>query len=225
MRVVIVGAGALGARAAQLLARRGYDVVVIEIDPEVARRLSESLDCGVIQGDGTRPAVLAEADPSHVDALLTLTSNAQTNLIAGLVGRSAGVPRVITRIDDEEFEHVTLELGLTDTIIPARTIGRYLADVVEGHDILELTSAIKGDARVFLFVARDEDEGTIAELGLPDDARVSHLYRDQDFLLADPELRLRKGDEVVIVCHRKHLEALRSRWAPSPASPLRGARH
>jgi hypothetical protein len=54
---------------------------------------------------------------------------------------------------------LTLDFGLVDTIIPARAIGRYLADVVEGHDILELSGAIKGDAGIFLFVAREEDEG------------------------------------------------------------------
>lgn len=215
MRVVIVGAGSLGMRTARLLVQRGCEVVVIDADPELARTLSDSLDCGVINGDGTRPAVLAEADPSHTDTLLALTGNAQTNLIASLVGHSAGFKRVITRIDDEEFEHVALELGLSDTVVPARTIGRYLADVVEGQDIVDLSGAIKGDARVFQFVAREQDEGTLADLKLPDNARVSHVYREGALLLADAALRLQKGDEVVIVTHRKHLEDLRSRWAPS----------
>lgn len=215
MRVVIVGAGSLGTRTARLGVQRGWEVVIVEADADVARSVGEAIDCGVIHGDGTRPAVLAETDPGHADALLALTSNAQTNLIASLVGRSVGFERVFTRIDDEEFEHVTLELGLSDTLIPARTIGRYLADVVEGHDVLELSVAIKGDARVFLFVAREEDQGTVAELRLPEGARVSHVYREGELLLADAELALRKGDEVVIVTHRKHLEDLRERWAPA----------
>jgi trk system potassium uptake protein TrkA len=193
---------------------RGYEVVVIEVSAEVAQQLSEGLDCGVIHGDGTRPAVLTEADPAHADALLALTGNAQTNLIASLIGRSVGFPRVVTRIDDEEFEHAALELGLVDTIIPARTIGRYLADIVAGHDIMDLSGAIKGDARVFLFVATDEEEGSVGELGLPEGARVSHLYRDGALVLGDGDLSVRKGDEVVIVSHRRHLESLRSRWVP-----------
>jgi trk system potassium uptake protein TrkA len=220
MRIVIVGGGSLGARTARLLARRGHDVVVIESDAEVADALSESLDCGIIHADGTRPAVLGEADPAASDALLALTGNAQTNLIASLVGRSMGLQRVITRIDDEEFEHVTLELGLTDTIIPAQTIGRHLADVAEGHDVVELSAAVKGDARVLVFVARDEDVGPIADLALPREARVSHLYRDGALVLAEPDTVLRKGDEVVVVTHRKNVEKLRSRWVES--SPRRG---
>jgi trk/ktr system potassium uptake protein len=214
MRVVIIGAGSLGTQTARILIQRNCEVVVIESDEGVAHSINDTIDCGVIHGDGTRPAVLAEANPTHADALMALTGNAQTNLIASLIGRSAGFPRVITRIDDEEFEHVALELGLADTVIPARAIGRYLADVVEGHDVMDLSGAIKGDARVFLFVARQEDEGPVGDLGLPDGARVSHLYREGALVLAGPDLALRKGDEVVIISHRKHLAELRSRWAP-----------
>lgn len=213
MRVVLVGAGSLGARTAHLLARRGHEVVVLEVDAEQARTVSETVDCGVIHGDGTRPSVLAEADPANADALLAMTGNAQTNLIASLVARSAGFPRVITRIDDEEFEHIALELGFAETIVPARTIGHHIADLVEGHDILELSGAIKGDARVFLFVARAEDAGPVRALEMPDKARVSHLYREGELVFADAEFELRRGDEVVVITHRKHLEELRERWA------------
>jgi trk system potassium uptake protein TrkA len=86
---------------------------------------------------------------------------------------------------------------------------------------LELSGAIKGDARVFLFAAREEDEGTVAELELPEGARVSHLYRDGELVFGDTDLRLRKGDEVVIVTHQEHLADLRSRWAPKAV----GRRH
>jgi len=214
MRVVVVGAGSLGIRTVRLLGQRGHEVVVIESDLETAEAVTEQVDCGVIHGDGTRPAVLGEADPAHSDALLALTGNAQTNLITSLVGRSVGFERIITRIDDEEFEHVALELGLSETIVPARTIGRHLSDLVEGHDILELTSAIKGDARVFLFVAQSRDAVPVAELGLPPGTRASHLYRDGRLLFAEPDLKLEPGDEVVLVTHREQLDALRKRWLP-----------
>ncbi len=45
-----------------------------------------------------------------------------------------------------------------DTILPSRTISRYLADMVEGLDILELSTVIKGEARFFTFIV-DEEKG------------------------------------------------------------------
>lgn len=214
MRFVFVGAGRLALHTAALLARRGHEVVVVERDRERLEGLRHEVDVGLLQGDGTRPVVLKEADPEHSDLLLCLTGNDQTNIIASLVGRSLGFPRVVTRIDDEEFEHICIELGLEDTIIPSRTIGRFLADMAEGQDILELSSAIKGDARVFVFAAGADDAVPVGELRLPEGARVTHLYREGELVLADAETPVREGDEVVVLTHRKGLEALRERWGP-----------
>jgi len=136
----------------------------------------------------------------------------QTNIIASLVGRSLGFRRVVTKVDDEELAHICIELGLTDTIIPDLTIGRYLADIVEGQDIMELALMIKGDARVFSFVARGEDENAVAKLGLPPMARVVCLYREEEFLLPEKDTLVHKGDEVVILSHRDNLKALQQRW-------------
>jgi trk system potassium uptake protein TrkA len=213
MRVVFVGGGALSERTARILVQRGHEVVVIEREQERIEALADSLDCGFLHGDGTRPAVLRDADPDHTAVLLCLTGNDQTNIIASLVGRSLGFGRVLTRIDSEEFEHICLELGLRDTVIPARTIGRYLADTVEGHDILELSSAIKGDARLFAFVATGDDDVRVRDLELPADCRVSHLYRDGETVFADADTHLRKGDEVILLTHRRNLGALAERWS------------
>jgi trk system potassium uptake protein TrkA len=128
------------------------------------------------------------------------------------VGRSLGFARVVTRIESTEFEHICIELGLKDTIIPARTIGRYLSDMVKGQDPLELSTMIKDEARVFSFVARAEEEGPVRDLQLPEQSRVICLYRDGHFLMADEDTALKLGDEVVILLHSKHLPEFAERW-------------
>jgi trk system potassium uptake protein TrkA len=212
MRVVFIGASTLAILTAQTLVSRGHEVVIVEKDQSIIDTLSETIDCGFLHGDGTKPAILREADPQETDFLFCLSGDDQTNIIASLVGRSLGFRRVITKVDDEELEHICIELGLTDTIIPDLTIGRYLADIVEGRDIMELALTIKGDARVFSFVASREDEKRISELGLPSMARVVCLYRDEEFLLPEKDTRIKKGDEVVVLGHRDNLDALQQRW-------------
>jgi trk system potassium uptake protein TrkA len=214
VRVVFVGAGSLSTSAARLLLARGHEVVIVERDRGRIEELGADLECAFVHGDATRPAILREVDPRHTDHLFCLTDSDQTNLIASLVGRSLGFRNVVTRITEEDFEHICIELGLTQTVVPTRTIARYLADIAEGHDIVELSTAIKGDARVFMFVAREQEDGLpLSELTLPDPSRVSHLYRDGAFLIPDADAKLHRGDEVVVITHRKHLEALRERWA------------
>jgi trk system potassium uptake protein TrkA len=217
MRVIFIGASRLAVMAARLLSERGQQVVIIERDKTLIDELSDQLDCGFLHGDGSKPAILRELGPKESDILFCLTGNDQANIIASLIGRSLGFQRTVTKIEDPEFEHICIELGLSDTIIPTRTIARYLADMLSGQDILELSSMVKGEARFFAFAAREEDEGPVGELGLPGDSRVVCLYRAERLTMADPATRIKKGDEVVLITRREHMAALRERWSPTPA--------
>jgi trk system potassium uptake protein TrkA len=212
MRAVFVGASALAVMTARILLERGHEVVMVERNKERVDALTNELDCGYLLGDGSKPALLREADPEHTQFLFCLTGNDQTNIIAGLVGRSLGFQRVVTKIEDAEFEHICIELGLKDTIIPTRTIGRYLADMFQGMDLLELSGLIKDQARIFSFVAGDEDEGTPSELNLPADCRIVCLYHDGKFVLPNESTKLRQGDEVVLISHSRNIAQLAERW-------------
>ena len=213
MKAVFVGGGELTVNAARLLLKSGHEVVIVELDKTRIDALSDELPCGYVQGDGSKPAILRETDPAHTDFLFCLTGNDQTNIIAGMVGRSLGFERIVTEIRDPEFEHICLELGLEDTIMPSLTIGRYLADMLEGQDLLELSAMIKDEARVFSFVAQEADARPVSELGLPADSRVICLYRQEKFLLAKEDTALKTDDEVVVLTHRRNLADLQARWA------------
>jgi trk system potassium uptake protein TrkA len=206
MRVVFVGAGNLALMTARLLLKRGHEVVIIEADKALVQELPEQLDCGIIHGDGSKPAILREAGPNETDVLFCVTGSDQANIIAALVGRSLGFERVVTKIDDPEFEHICLELGLESTIIPSRTIGRHLADMCEGRDPLELSTMIREEARILSFVVRESQQGSIADLDLPAPSRVVCVYRQDKFLLPDENFDLKVDDEVVMITNRDSVE-------------------
>jgi trk system potassium uptake protein TrkA len=213
----MVGAGSLTLMTTRLLLRHGHEVVIIDTDKDRLDGLATELDCGFLNGDGSKPAILREADPEHTDLLFCLTGNDQTNILSSLVGRSLGFERIVTRIEDPELEHICIELGLENTIVPARTIGRYLSDLFEGRDPLELSTMIRDEARVFSFVAHESDVGDIRELNLPKQSRVIIIYREENFILPGADDKIRDGDEVVIITHRKNLNELKERWnATSP---------
>ena len=222
MRAVFIGASALSVMTARYLLARGHEVVIIEKEKEGIDALGTELDCGFLHADGAKPAVLREADPEHTDVLFCLTGSDQANIISSLVGRSLGFGRVVTKINDPEFEHICIELGLEGTIIPARTVGRHLTEMFEGTNPLEISAMIKGEARVFSFVAREEDAKPISELDLPDSTRIICLYRDQKFLLPGDDDRLKPGDEVVLITHSRNLPALAERWStPAQGAPAK----
>lgn len=214
MRIVFVGGGEVTARTAQTLIERGNQVIIVEKDEGKIKELSETLDCSFLHGDGTKPHILKEVGPRQTDVLLCLTDVDQMNLIASLVGKSLGFERIVTSIQDPEFEDICWDLGLEDTIVPSRTISRYLADMVSGHGFMELASVIKGEARFFSFTAEDEDAKRVEELDLPKGAGVICLYRGGTFMLTQESTKIRSGDEVVILTHSKNLSDLKKRWSP-----------
>lgn len=212
MRIVLIGASSLAVTTARMLLKRGNEVVIIDRDRERIDALNEDLDCGFLHGDGSKPALLADADPANTDALLCLTNHDQTNIIASLVGRSQGYKRVITKIVDPDFQHICLELGLEDTIIPDSATALHLVNNLRGTDMVELSGILKDDARLLFVVAREEDAGPIGELKLPSDARVVCLYRDDRFVPVQDDTKVRTRDELVLITREKQLEDLKERW-------------
>ena len=216
MKVVLIGASGLATATARILLARGHDVVIVEKDREVIDALRDELDCGLVIGDGTRPAILREVGPKDTNVLLCLTDNDQNNILAALVGRSLGFPRVMPMIRYSEFAIICSEIGLTDTILPDQTIARTLADTVDGYDILELSSMIKGEVRFFSFVIHGEDTATVADLELPSESRAICVYRGETFFIPDADSKLSRGDQVVVVTHSRNLEQLRARFSENP---------
>ncbi len=214
MRIAFIGAGDLSVETARILLNRGHEVVIIETDRDRIEELNDDMDCAFLHGDGSRPEILSEVDPGHTDYLFCLSDNDQYNIIAALVGRSMGFDNTILHIHNPAFNNICQELGLNNRINSSLTISRYLADMVAGIDILELTTIIKGEARFFYFVVDKQTSGAIGDLDLPEKARVICLYRDDEFMLPEEDTRLKEGDEVVIITHSDHLAKLTEKYQP-----------
>ncbi len=212
MRTVFVGAANLSIETAKALIKKGHQVIIIETNKEKIDELSAEMDCSFLHGDGSQPNLLREVNPAQTDFLFCLTNSDQANVIASLVGRSLGFKRIVTSIGDSQFEGICHELGLTDTIIPSRTISRYLEGLVGGGEYIELSTVIKGEARFFTMIAKEEEAASVKDLDLPQDAKVICYYRDGKFHHAEEETTFRKGDEIVILTHSKNMPALQKRW-------------
>ncbi len=213
MRIGLIGSTALAVSTARLLLKRDHEVVIVEADKERIDQLAEGLDCGFLHGDGTRPSILRELGPEGTDVLFCLTGNDQDNILAALVGRSLGFARVVPKIQEPDYEPICTELGLTDTIVPDETIARHLADNLEGRDMTELSSMLRGEVRFFPLPVGKEAPDSVGELELPSKTQAICIYRDNDFLLPDPDTRLKRGDEVLLITSSEHLPDLKARWS------------
>lgn len=131
--IVVLGAGNIGARVAEILFQRRIRVVVIERDPNHKNVQSlRSLGLQVVVGDATVDETLDLAAAWNASAVLALTNSDAVNLHVGLLmsDRKIGVPTVVRLLSPELNEHTGRALDLTP-ISPVAETASYLCKAVE----------------------------------------------------------------------------------------------
>ena len=61
MKILVIGAGAVGFNLARQLSKEGHDISVVERDLDLVKRITEKLDVSVVSGSASSPAILEEA--------------------------------------------------------------------------------------------------------------------------------------------------------------------
>jgi trk system potassium uptake protein len=104
MYVIIVGAGEVGSFVARVLVEEGHEVVAIEPNEDVARRLDKTLDAMVIVGDGVSAAALRRAGIDRADLFLAVTPVDEINLVACMTARKHGPPglRAVAKVKQSQ---------------------------------------------------------------------------------------------------------------------------
>ena len=212
MRIVIVGTSRIARVTAEVLRRKRHEVVILDKDRGRLDEIGEQLDCGLLEGDGTDPAVLREAAGERPDVLLALTEHDQTNILAALLGRSIGFARVIPQILQPELNPVCRELGIDDAIAPHETMGRHLADTVLAEETLSIAALNEHGARLMAIEVKRDGPARIADLDLPSRAQPVCVLNDEGFATPDENERLSEHDRIVVLTDGDGLATLKRRY-------------
>lgn len=133
MRIVLLGASNLAMTTVRELLKGGHEVVVIDKDADVIESLDSDFDCSFFCGDGAKPSVLEEVDPASTDALLCLSDDDTSNVLAAVVAKTMEFDKVLLRLEDPDLLSICEQLGLENVIIPDRSISRQLVAFAEGE--------------------------------------------------------------------------------------------
>lgn len=137
MRIVIVGAGAVGSFLAEKLAFEGQDVVVVESDPVRAAQAQSEIDCLVINGNGASAETLKNAGLADSDLLIAVSSSDAVNVLACAAGTKVNIPRKVARVEDPQLKAEVEALGVDLVIDPGEAAARELLSLAASGDIAE----------------------------------------------------------------------------------------
>jgi len=205
MKIVIVGAGAVGSYLAERLSIEGQDVTVIESDPVVAAQVDSEVDCQVIAGNGASAKTLKEARLDEADLLIAVSSSDAVNVLACNAATKLGIDRKVARVEDPELKAEVEALGVDFVIDPGEAAARDLLVLVSRGGISELVDFAGG--KLVLIGAYIDPSNSLLGITLADlratvtgwDWLVVAIIRRGETMIARGTTKLEAHDHVLLM--------------------------
>lgn len=212
MYVVIAGINTLSRRMVQKLEGR-HDVVVIDEDEDKCERLYSSSGATVINRSPTMISALEDAGIGKADALVSTLKGDNENMVVCSLGKKFGVPKVVTRLEDDEyfdaFEIIGAEtIGNTDILLSeflSAIEHPYLvklANLSGGREILK--ASVKEDSKLAGKTVKEVTESR----GFPGDFNVVTVLKGEEVYTSRMDVGLESGDEMIVLGPEKEKKEL-----------------
>ncbi len=142
MKIIIIGAGAVGLNLAEHLSGLNHHITVIEQNKSLCDHISSKLDANAVAGIGTNPALLQEAGIESADMLIAVTPSDEVNLLACNFAMQSGVKKRIARIKSDIYTSpascISLnDVGATHVIEPEKEVVKTIIQHVELPGVTE----------------------------------------------------------------------------------------
>jgi trk system potassium uptake protein TrkA len=199
-RIVIIGGGNVGLGVAQALEARTERVRVkmIEKDRECAERAADVLDRTIVlHGDGLDSGLLEEANITSADAVLAVTDDDKTNLLASVRAKEMGCEMAIALVNDPTLVPLMGPLDIDAYISPrATTVSSILRHIRHGR-VREVYSI--GDAEAEIIEAQVLGTSPISgqkvkDIAFPEGTLIGALLKQGKVVRPTGETRIEEGD-------------------------------
>jgi len=220
MKIIILGAGQVGASVASNLASEANDITVVDADGQILQELQDRLDLRTVKGHASHPDVLKQAGADDADMIIAVTRNDETNMIACQVAFTVfHTPTKIARVRSPEYLRYSRlfaqeALPVDVLISPEQLVTDYIERLIEYSGALQVLDFAGG--RVQLVAVRAYHDGPLVGHELSDlkkhmpgiDARVAAIFRQGNSITPEGNTIIEAGDEVFFVAARKHIRAV-----------------
>ena len=203
-RIIIAGCGNVGLFLAKLIEsdHPGVSVKIVEVNRDRAVHVADVLERSIIiNGDVLDPDILEEANVAAAEAIIAVTNDDETNILASLLAKRFGTQRAVTLINNMTYAPLVTTLGIDVVVSPraitastilqhvrrgriraVHSLGEGFGEIIEA-EILE-TSSLLGKP------LRDAD--------LPEGVLFGAVVRDDKVLIPRGDTEMREGDRVVL---------------------------
>ena len=134
MKIIIVGAYAIGTHLARLLSRNNEDITLIDEDEERLAQIGNDCDLLTMNASPSSINTLMDAGVAHTSLFIAVTPSQSLNLNTCIIAHALGAKKTVAKINDAEFiaaekKEFFRKLGVDELIYPEVLAAR---DIING---------------------------------------------------------------------------------------------
>ena len=215
MKVIICGAGQVGWQIARQLSSERNDVTVVDFNPDLVRRATDTLDVQGIVGFASYPDVLERAGARDADLIIAATHSDEVNMVTCQVAHSVfSVPRKIARLRAQSYldaiysdlyrrDHLPIDV----VISPEREVAEAALQRLAAPATFDTESFMLGRAQLLGLTLDEECPVLFTPLRQLNElfstlrAIVVGVRREGRLFAPDPADQLFAGDQIYLFSH------------------------
>ena len=220
MKIIILGAGQVGASVAANLVSEDNDITLVDNNPTALQLISERYDLRTITGIASHPSILAKAGAKDADMILAVTNSDEVNMIACQVAYTLfHTPTKIARIREVEYlKNTSLfaqeALPIDVLISPEQLVTDYIKSLIAHPGSLQVVDFADGKAKmVALRAARDgvlvgHSLSQLKDVLKDIKYKIFIIFRDGEAIIPNGKTVIKADDEIFFISSQKSIRQL-----------------
>lgn len=208
-RIMIAGGGHIGASLALTLEEK-YKIKVIDHNynrsAELAERLQKST---VLQGDIADRELLLNENIEYTDVFCAVTNDDEANIMSCLQAKRLGARYTMALVNRNAYVELIDDSTIDQAISPQLiTIGSILTKMRRGN-MIKVSRLHHGEGEAIELIVHGDQHTSkvigrrLIDIKLPPSCSIVAIARDEQVLMAGPELLLKSGDHVILLVLKK----------------------
>ncbi|MFQ5439617.1 MAG: Trk system potassium transporter TrkA, partial [Paracoccaceae bacterium] len=205
-RVVIIGGGNVGLAVAKRLESRTDRIraKMIEQNRAVAETAADELERTIVlHGDGLDMELLREANIDKADAVLAVTNDDKTNILAATRAKASGCPMAIALVNDPTLSSLMVPLGIDAFLNPRTTTVSSILRHIRHGKVRAVYSIGDAEAEVIeaqVLATSPIADQRIRDIDFPEGVLVGAIKKEGKVIRPDASSRIEAGDIVALFC-------------------------
>ena len=212
MKIVILGAGAVGSTLASLLSEE-HDIVIVDNNSSVLGHLEEEADLKTILGGCSYPNILVNADIANADMVVAVTGSDETNIVSCLIAKVLNSSiKTIARVREASYLRGKTKEAMNSGLIPVDihvSPEQLITDQIQG--LIDIPGSLQvlefGDGLLNLVAVRAVKGGPMIGHEISDlkkhmprvDTRVAAIFRKGESIIPSGSTTIEADDEVFFI--------------------------